>query len=143
MPDVNAAIGLAQLEQAERFRSERQRVAEYYYSHLAELEMIDLPVCHVPFENHSWHLYPVVLNEKAPVSRNVLIERLSAAGIGTSVHYKPLHRMTYYKNRYNLNASDFPDSERTWKGNLSLPIYPFMTEEELAWVCDNLRSILS
>jgi len=142
MPDVNAAIGLAQLEKAEEFRSGRQQVAEYYYEHLAPLKRyIDLPVTRVPFQDHAWHLFPVVLKENAPVSRNEFIEKMSEAGIGTSVHYKPLHRMTYYKNKYQLKASDFPNTERTWRGNVSLPIFPYMQEKELSYICETIGKI--
>lgn len=139
MSDVNAAIGLAQLEKAEINRKERQRVAEYYYNHLSDLEMIDLPVKHVPFEDHAWHLFAIVLNEKSPITRKEFIEKLSEAGIGTSVHYKPLHRMTYYKDRYNLKPEDFPNAERTWKGNVSLPIYPQLSEEEMERIVREVR----
>jgi dTDP-4-amino-4,6-dideoxygalactose transaminase len=142
MPDVNAAIGLGQLEQAEQFRQERQRAVEYYFKHLSGLEMIDFPVCNVPFEDHAWHLFPLVLNEKAKISRNSFIEKMSEAGIGTSVHYKPLHRMTYYKERYKLKPSDYPNAEKTWQGNVSLPLFPFMKEEELAYICKTVKNIL-
>lgn len=142
MPDINAAIGLAQLEMAEVYRKERQRVAEFYFEHLADLDIIDLPVCHVPFEDHAWHLFPIVLNQKAKIRRDEFINKMSEAGIGTSVHYKPLHRMTYYKEKYNLTPEAYPNTERTWKGNVSLPIYPFMTEDELEYVCQNIIDIL-
>ncbi len=143
MPDVNAAIGLGQLEQAELFRTERQRAVEYYYAHLQSLEMIDLPLSHVPNEDHAWHLFPLVLNEKANISRNTFIEKMSEAGIGTSVHYKPLHHMTYYKERYKLVAADYPNAERTWQGNVSLPLYPFMPEDDLAYICNTITQILT
>lgn len=143
MPDINAAIGLGQLEQAETFRQERQGVAAYYYEHLKDLAAIDLPICKVTMEDHAWHLFPIVLNEKANISRNNFIEKMSEAGIGTSVHYKPLHQMSYYKERYHLNAADYPNAERTWQGNVSLPIFPFMKEEELAYICDTIRLILT
>ncbi len=143
MPDVNAAIGLAQLEKAEEFRAERQRVAEYYYEHLTPLKhCIDLPVTHVPFQDHAWHLFPVVLKGNAPVSRNEFIEKMAEAGIGTSVHYKPLHRMTYYKNKYKLKASDFPNAEKTWRGNISLPIFPYLRGEELSYICKTIGKIV-
>ncbi len=142
MPDVNAAIGLAQLEKAEEFRTERQRVAEYYYEHLAPLKhLMDLPVTHVPFRDHAWHLFPVVLKENAPLNRNKFIEKMAEAGIGTSVHYKPLHRMTYYKNKYQLKASDYPNTEKTWRGNVSLPVFPYMHEEELSYICETIGKI--
>jgi dTDP-4-amino-4,6-dideoxygalactose transaminase len=142
MPDVTAAIGLGQLEQAEQLRLERQRVAEYYYAHLSDLEMLDLPLTHIPLYEHAWHLFPVVLNEKANLSRNAMIDKLAEAGIGTSVHYKPLHQMTYYKKRYKLDAVDYPNAEKTWQGNFSLPIYPFMPEEDLAYICQTIKKIL-
>lgn len=143
MPDITAAIGLGQLEQAELFRRERQNVAEYYLNHLEDLNMIDLPVSHVPFQDHAWHLFPIVLNNKAVISRNTFIEKMSAMGIGTSVHYKPLHQMTYYKQRYNLIPENFPNAQKTWEGNVSLPIYPFMKEEDLAYICSTIRGILT
>jgi dTDP-4-amino-4,6-dideoxygalactose transaminase len=143
MPDVNAAIGLAQLEQADIFRKERQKVAEHYYRNLSDLDMIDLPVCHVSPEDHAWHLFPVVLNKEAKISRNSFIEKMSKAGIGTSVHYKPLHRMTYYMQKYQLYPEDFPNTEKTWKGNVSLPLFPFMKEDEMEYVCETMNKILS
>lgn len=142
MPDINAAIGLGQLEKAEEFRRERQRVAEYYYNNLSTIPTIDLPICKVPHEDHSWHLFPIVIKENSKVTRNLFIEKMSEAGIGTSVHYKPLHQMTYYKTKYNLKAEDYPVSERTWKGNVSLPIYPYMTEEQLSYICSIAKKIL-
>ena len=72
MPDVNAAIGLGQLEQSETFRQERQRVAAYYYEHLKEVTAIDLPICRVPMEEHDWHLFPIVLKNKAKISPTLL-----------------------------------------------------------------------
>jgi dTDP-4-amino-4,6-dideoxygalactose transaminase len=142
MPDVNAAIGLAQLEMAELFRKERQRVAEFYFEHLGMINSIDLPVLNVPLGDHAWHLFPIVLKGNSPIGRNEFIERMLTAGIGTSVHYKPLHRMTYYKNKYELCPADFPNTERTWRGNVSLPIYPFMTDEELLYICNTIERLL-
>jgi len=142
MPDINAAVGLAQLEYAEEFRKERQRVAEFYFNNLNQIRELDLPKCHVPFEDHAWHLFPVVLNENSSVSRNIFIEEMSEAGIGTSVHYKPLHRMSYYKEKYQLNEKDYPNCEKTWKGNVSLPIFPYMKLNELQYICNTITDIL-
>jgi len=142
MPDVNAAIGLGQLEQAELFRKERQRVAEYYYDNLSDIDNIDLPVTYVPYEDHAWHLFPIVINEKSSITRNKFIEKMAEEGIGTSVHYKPLHQMTYYKNKYDLDKLNFPNAEKTWNGNVSLPIYPFMSEDDLKYICEAIKNIL-
>ena len=142
MPDINAAIGLAQLDNAEYYRSRRQKCAIYYYAELSDLYALDLPVCRVPLNHHSWHLFPVVLTQEAGIPRNDFINILAERGIGTSVHYKPLHRMTYYRNRYNLDPGDFPNSERIWSGTISLPIYPDLREDELAYICTTIKSFL-
>jgi dTDP-4-amino-4,6-dideoxygalactose transaminase len=143
MPDVNAAIGLAQLEEADRYRDERQVVAERYLEKLSDLEMVDLPVSKVPPGDHAWHLFPVVLNEKSLISRNDFIQRMADRGIGTSVHYKPMHRLSYYRDYYQLDPSKFPVSEKIWQGTVSLPIFPSMSQEEQNYVIDEVRKILN
>jgi dTDP-4-amino-4,6-dideoxygalactose transaminase len=139
MPDINAAIGLAQLERADSMRAGRQRCFEYYLQNLDGLDCIDLPVVRGALADHSCHLFWLVLKESAPITRNRLIERLNEAGIGTSVHYKPLHRMTYYHERYHLNEQDFPNAEKHWRGCVSLPIYPGLSNEELAYVVGEVK----
>jgi dTDP-4-amino-4,6-dideoxygalactose transaminase len=142
MPDINAAIGLAQLERAEALRHERQRCAAYYFRRLAGLPEVDLPKLHVPPEHHSWHLFPIILRPQAKLTRNRLIELLTERGIGNSVHYKPLHRMTYYRERYHLQAEDFPVAEQMWQGSVSLPIFPTLREDELEYICATLWELL-
>ena len=143
MPDINAAVGLAQLEKAFYFRDQRQRCASYYFHELENIKVIDLPVCMGPIENHSWHLFPITILPEAPVSRNEFIIQMEQAGIGTSVHYKPLHRMTYYKETYALKPEDFPNTERIWNGTVSLPIFPDLTNRELKYICQTIKRILT
>ncbi|MFH0911623.1 MAG: aminotransferase class I/II-fold pyridoxal phosphate-dependent enzyme [Planctomycetota bacterium] len=142
LPDLCAAIGLAQLERADPLRRERERCARHYLAELASLDGLDLPRLHVTLEDHAWHLFPIVLKESARLSRNRLIELLAEEGIGVSVHYKPLHRMKYYEERYALRAADFPNAERLWRGCLSLPIYPSLTTQELKTITGALRDLL-
>jgi len=142
MPDINAAIGLAQLERADFLRHERQRCLEYYFKHLAGNPFLDLPVIHESLLDHSCHLFWIVLKPSAPYSRNALIEKLNEAGIGTSVHYKPLHRLTYYRERYDLKPEDYPNAEGHWQGVVTLPVYPSMSEAELAYVVTSVKQAL-
>lgn len=142
MPDINAAIGLAQLENAGYFRDQRQRCAEFYLENLKDVEAIDLPVCSGPMEDHSWHLFPIKILPQAPLSRNEFIQAMGQKGIGTSVHYKPLHRMTYYKKTYDFNPEEFPETEKIWNRTVSLPIYPELTEKMLKTICRTIKSIL-
>lgn len=142
MPDVAAAIGLAQLEQAEFLRKERERCAHYYFDRLSGLDCINLPLLHVPMADHSWHIFHIILKEDSPVSRNQFINMMSAKGIGTSVHFKPMHRMTYYREQYGLRPEDYPNAERIWKGCVSLPIYPSLSDDDLDYICSTIASIL-
>lgn len=143
MPDINAAIGLAQLEKADYFRLQRQKCAEYYLTNLRNTPHLDLPKCTGPMENHAWHLFPVVIKPDAPVKRNEFIKIMNNNGIGTSVHYKPLHRMSYYKKTYKLDPEDFPNTEMIWNGTVSLPIYPGLKTTELHYICQTIKTILS
>lgn len=143
MPDINAAIGLAQLERASAMRDRRQQIAARYIERLAELPALDLPLIHVPPEDHAWHLFVIVVRPEAPVSRDQLIRLLADRGIGTSVTYKPLHRMTYYRDRYALDPAAFPEAERHWRGCLALPIYPGLSDAEIDYVCDILSEVLT
>lgn len=142
MPDVNAAIGLAQLEKAEYFRVQRQRCASFYFENLKDVTVIDLPYCYGPVENHSWHLFTIVIKPESRVPRNEFIHLMAKEGIGTSVHYKPLHRMTYYKEAYDLNPERFPNTEKIWNGTVSLPVYPDLSEKELEYICQTIKKIL-
>jgi dTDP-4-amino-4,6-dideoxygalactose transaminase len=142
MPDVNAAIGLAQLERADEFRDERQRCAQRYLDVLRGVEEIDLLHCRVNPEHHSWHLFPIVIKPEARVERNDVIRHLNDRGIGTSVHYKPLHRMSYYRDTYQLKASDFPSTEQYWAGCLSLPLYPSLTDGQIDFVVEQVLKSL-
>lgn len=143
LPDIASAIGLAQLERAEEFRQSRQRCAQFYYDQLNELPEIDLPSIKCPMEDHSWHIFPIILNDKSRINRNRFIELMAEAGIGTSVHYKPLYRMTYYRDRYGLIPDNFVNTERIWRGCVSLPIYGLLSQEELNYICANIKAIMS
>jgi len=142
MPDVAAAIGLAQLEKADFYRSERERCAQFYFDRLGAIDCVDLPLLHVSMADHAWHIFHIILKDNAPVSRNHFIELMAERGIGTSVHYKPLHRMTYYKEHYGLRPENYPNAERIWKGCVSLPIYPSLTDEDLDYICNSIKEIL-
>ena len=140
--DINAAIGLAQLEKAEFFREERQRCAAYYYNELSNIQVIDLPTCSGEMNDDSWHLFPIIIRPESSTTRNEFIKLMADNGIGTSVHYKPLHRMSYYKNLYKLKPEDFPNTEMIWEGTVSLPIYPDLDNFELEFITKTIKNIL-
>ena len=145
MPDINAALGIHQLKKVEVFRERRQRVAETYYVQLKDVPGLILPKLHCAVEDHSWYLFNVLIapNETLKgIDRNGFINEMSKREIGTSVHYKPIHRMTYYKKKYGLKPEIFPNAEWVFESCVSLPIFSAMTGDQLEYVIENIKDIL-
>jgi dTDP-4-amino-4,6-dideoxygalactose transaminase len=142
LPDLAAAVGLAQLERAHIMHRQRAIVAAKYIAALQGIQGFDLPLVHCAHMDHAWHFFHTILTPRAKMNRNQFIEFLMENDIGFSVHYKPLHHMTYYKERYTLRPEDFPNTERHWKGCVSLPLYPSMTEQESDRVIEVVRKAL-
>lgn len=142
LTDVAAAIGRVQLTKAHAFRQRRARIAAAYDEGFAGLPVLTPPHA-APGDTHAWHLYVLRLADDAPIGRDALIERLFAAGIGCSVHYIPLHRQPYWRERYGLTDAMFPASQRAYERSLSLPIYPAMGDADVARVIDAVRDALT
>ncbi len=141
LTDIAAAIGIHQLRRARAFQQRRAQIAAMYDEALRGLPVILAP--HAPTGDvHSWHLYPLRLTAAAPLTRDALIDRLFAAGIGCSVHYIPLHLQPYWRDRYGLSGAQFPHSQAVYEGLISLPIYPRMTDADVARVVDALTAAL-
>ena len=141
LTDIAAAIGIHQLRRARAFQQRRAQIAAMYDEALRGLPVILAP--HAPAGDvHSWHLYPLRLTPAAPITRDALIERLFAAGIGCSVHYIPLHLQPYWRDRYGLSGAQFPHSQAVYEGLVSLPIYPRMLDADVARVVDALTAAL-
>jgi dTDP-4-amino-4,6-dideoxygalactose transaminase len=143
MPDLNAAIGLAQLERAEELRQHRQQSAERYLARLADCDGLVLPKLPPDGVLHAWHLFSVEVEGASEAERGALISHLANAGIGTSVHYKPIHRLKYYRERYSLKTEEFPNAEVRWKQCLSLPLHSWLTEQEIDYVSMILKGSLA
>jgi len=143
MPDLNAAVGLAQFERLDDMRAARQKCAEYYLSELSSVVDLDLFGRNISAEDHAWHLFPIVVRPGSNVSRNSLIDQLKSLGIGTSVHYKPIHRLSYYRERYGFAEANYPSTERIWKGCVSLPIYSGLLQIELEHVVRSVKKCLA
>ncbi len=143
MMDLVAAIGIHQLRKAQTFRERREAIA-HRYDELLEGLPLTLPArAREEGTRHSWHLYVVRLTSDAPRSRDEFIQGLQGRGIGTSVHYIPLHLHPYWRDTYALRSEDFPRAQRAYKGAVSLPIYPRMTEGDVDRVGRAVRELLS
>jgi dTDP-4-amino-4,6-dideoxygalactose transaminase len=142
MTDVAAALGRQQLRRAERFYERRHAIARQYNTAFSDLPVL-LPPSDGSERLHSWHLYVLHLEDSAPLSRENFLEYLTAQGIGFSVHYRPLHRLTYWRERYNLSDSQFPVASRHADTCVSLPLFPAMSELEVDRVIQVVRAALS
>lgn len=141
MTDVAAATGIHQLRAAERMRKDRERIALDYNSRLARIGAIEIPTSD-PDRLHAWHLYPIRLRtEKLSVDRNQFIDLLKDAGVGCSVHYRPLHLHDYYIETYGWRPEHCPVSTREWQRLISIPIFSGMKPDELDHVVNTLASI--
>jgi len=142
LTDIAAAIGIEQLRKIDGFQARRGAMAARYDAALAGLPL-QLPAGPGPGAAHAWHLYVVRLTEDAGIERDQLIQRLSGRGIGTSVHFIPLHRQPYWRDSYDLRAADFPVAERAFETMLTLPLYTRMRDADQERVIAALHDLLS
>lgn len=144
MCDVLAAIGSAQLAKCDQFGQRRTRIAKFYsetFSHYQELEIPPVPAEDIL---HAWHLYILRIQPSAlSLDRNRFITELKNRGIGTSVHFIPLHLHPYYSQTYGYRRGDFPNAEDAFSRCMSLPIFPSMTDAEVERVAQTVKQIVS
>lgn len=140
LADLAAAIGVAQLRRAHQFQQRRQALAEYYLKALAGLPL-RLPARAPEAGLHAWHLFPICVHPEARCGRDELIRRFGEAGIGVSVHYRPLHQMTYWRGRIGASGA-FPNADQYFAGALTLPLFPDMNESQAAQVVSVLNEAL-
>ncbi|MDA3956431.1 MAG: DegT/DnrJ/EryC1/StrS family aminotransferase [Oceanispirochaeta sp.] len=133
LSDMAAAIGRVQLKKAVELLQKRKDLVRAYLSRLKEADFLDLPAWK---EEHAWHLFIIRLREETlSIDRNQFMHILRDRGIGTSVHYKPLHMMSYYRDRYNLKEEDLPLASELYRRVISLPLFPDMTMDQVERVC--------
>jgi dTDP-4-amino-4,6-dideoxygalactose transaminase len=140
LTDIASAIGVHQLPRADQMRDEREAIARWYLDALADVDAIELPV--FP-ENriHAWHLFPIRLRlEKLGIDRNAFLAALRAAGVGCSVHWRPLHLHPYYQ-RFGWTPDQFPVATPLWQRLISLPLFPGMEDSERNYVAGVVRDL--
>ena len=141
MTDVAAAMGVQQLARLPQFVRRREQLAQRYHTALASLPLV-LPATAPAGDVHAWHLYVVRLAPHARLGRDALIQGLSDRGIGTSVHYVPLHRHPYWRDRYQLTPGQFPHADAAYQGMASLPLFTAMSDADQDRVIAALRALL-
>jgi UDP-4-amino-4,6-dideoxy-N-acetyl-beta-L-altrosamine transaminase len=139
--DIHCALGLSQLAKLDRFKAKRRALAARYDERLARLSPMVRPVRKLPDCDPVLHLYAVLIDFKAAGrSRNAVMKALRERGVGTQVHYVPVHRQPYYRKRYG--DPDLPGADAYYQRCLSLPLHADMEIEEVDVVVDALETVL-
>lgn len=144
MTDIQASMGLHQLEKLEDMQKKREEYANMYNEAFKDMDEIIEPKSVWKDGTHAWHLYVIQINDELlTIDRNKFIEELSEYNIGTSVHFIPVHLHPYYRSTYGYNEGDFPVAEKTYSRIISLPLYPKMAKEDVEDVIYAVKEIVS
>lgn len=142
MTDLQAALGIRQLERLDDFALTRQRYANLYDQLFAGLQQVEAPLTH-PDREHVYYIYSVRLAlNGSKLSRRGVGEALRDRGIGTSVHFIPVHLHPFYQRSFGYRPGDLPGAEELFERLLSLPLYPRMTDGDVHYVADTLSRVL-
>jgi perosamine synthetase len=139
--DLQAALGIAQLAKCEAMQRSRAAIAARYDAALGGLDAFEIPA-YPEHVGHAHHLYVLLINADAlRIGRDRVIEELKLRGIGTSVHFIPLHLHSLYRDRLGYAARQFPNAEERFERAISLPIYPGMSDADVDRVIEALVEV--
>lgn len=143
LTDIASAIGVHQVRKADRLHQQRRFWAQRYTQGLADVEELILPT-EQPNRIHSWHLYVIRLKlDRLKIDRGQFISELKRRGIGASVHWMPLHLHPYYREKFGYRPQDFPRATALYSEIVSLPLFPDLTEADIAHVTGSIRDIIA
>ena len=142
MPDVQAAIGIHQLEHLDEMQKRRRAIVAQYDEAIGQLEELETPVARPEVES-AWHIYLLRLRpERLRIGRDQFIEELRRRNIGASVHFIPIHQHTYYREHHQLRPEQFPVAQREFERILSLPLSPAHSDQDVADVIEAVTDVV-
>jgi dTDP-4-amino-4,6-dideoxygalactose transaminase len=131
MTDLQAALGLRQLDKLEGFQERRRAIVARYSEAFSEIECLEVPAERAGCES-AWHLYVIRLDlDRLTIDRAQFIEELAARNIGTSVHFIPVHLHRYYRDKYGFEDRDFPVTFEAYRRIISLPLHPKLSDRDV------------
>ncbi len=143
MTDIQAALGISQLERIEEIRTKRLSISRSYTSFLKKYDFVRTPIVRKGVQ-HAWHLYPIRIDFPAlSIDRDGFIRALAAENISSNVHFIPLHVMSYYKTTFGYEPHDFPIAYENHLKEVSLPIHSRMTEADVNDVLEALSKLFT
>ena len=139
LTDFQCALGISQLKKIEYFLERRNEIARRYDIAFENMpQIVPAPSVLEP-DRHAYHLYPILLND---VNRKDVYLKLREKGIYTQVHYIPVHLQPYYRKKFGFKSGDCPHAEYYYKRELSIPVYPKMTDEQQEYVICSIQKII-
>lgn len=142
LTDIAAALGIVQLKEANQFWKRRTEIANLYNEAFSSISGIQTPASDLNGE-HSWHLYRILLDSSAKLSRDELCLELKKRNIGTSLHFIPIFEHPYYKKTFGFNKNDYPNAKKMYETTLSLPLFAGMTNEDVSDVIYAVQDLLA
>jgi UDP-4-amino-4-deoxy-L-arabinose-oxoglutarate aminotransferase len=139
MPDMLAALGLAQFERWRELNLRRAELAHLYFERLKDISGIDLPEIPKYDHTHAWHLFIIKVLD---MNRDEFMKRLSDYNIGYGLHFPPAHTLSYVKKKYKAGAISLPETGRAADKIISLPLFPDMKENDVKYVCSAIKEII-
>lgn len=139
IPDILCALGISQMERIEEFLEKRNYIAAKYNEAFKNNKNITIPPTTGKDSRHAYHLYPILVNN--PDKRRYVYDYLREKGIYTQVHYIPVHTQPYYMEKFGYNYGDYPKAEEFYSKELSIPMFPKMTDEEIEYVIKTINGI--
>ncbi len=137
LTDLAAGLGLAQLARFEEMQRVRESYVRRYHEAFGAAGFELPPDSSRPGDKHSWHLYVLRLDPRAiAIDRGQFIDLLRDAGIGTSVHFIPIHMHPFYQQELGVKPGDFPVTDRAFSRMVSMPLYPRMTTQDVDYVIE-------
>ena len=142
LTDIAASLGLSQLPKLGGWLKRREELWHRYDQAFAGLPLTT-PAAPAPDTLHARHLYTILLDAKAPLSRDAFMAEMHRRQIGTGVHYRALHVHPYYRDRWNFRPEQFPSALAIGQSTVSLPLMPTLTDEDAGRVIEAVRALLS
>jgi perosamine synthetase len=143
MSEIEAALGIAQMERIKEILNKRERVAKFYNKRLSKIYGIKIPYI-APNVRMSWFVYVIRLDEKifSREDRDIIIKELENRGINCRNYFPSIHLESFYVEEFGFKRGDFPISEKVSDSTIALPFYNNLTEKEVIYICDSLKDII-
>jgi dTDP-4-amino-4,6-dideoxygalactose transaminase len=143
MMDIQASLGIHQLKKIEKYHKLREKIWNFYNKELRNLPII-LPSPKDPNTKHVMHLYTILIDKKKTgISRDQFMQEMHLRGIGTGIHYNPVHLHKHYIDTYGYKKGDYPNAEYIGERTVSLPLSAKLTIEEARRVVQTIKEILA